>query len=70
MNKEQGRKSKGAPERVHNAGADAPSGADTRTPYRFSAARKMTAVTRLLRGEPLEEKIAMLEGKRPLAQRR
>jgi hypothetical protein len=39
MDKEQGRK---------------PEGADASTPQRFSAARKVAAVTRLLRGEPLE----------------
>jgi len=54
MDKEQGRKPEGAPERAHNAGAGAPSGADASTPQRFSAARKVAAVTRLLRGEPLE----------------
>ena len=31
-----------------------PEGADAGTPQRFSAARKVAAVTRLLRGEPLE----------------
>ncbi len=54
MDKEQGRKPEGAPERAHYAGAGAPSGADASTPQRFSAARKVAAVTRLLRGEPLE----------------
>jgi hypothetical protein len=54
MDKEQGRQPEGAPERAHHAGAGAPSGADAGTPQRFSAARKVAAVTRLLRGEPLE----------------
>ena len=54
MDKEQGRQPEGAPERAHHAGASAPSGADVSTPQRFSAARKVAAVTRLLRGEPLE----------------
>jgi hypothetical protein len=54
MDKEQGRQPEGAPERAHNAGAGAPSGADASTPQRFSAVRKVAAVTRLLRGEPLE----------------
>ncbi|MBK4723062.1 transposase [Azospirillum sp. YIM DDC1] len=54
MNKEQGRKPEGTPERAHHAGAGAPSGANASTPQRFSAARKVAAVTRLLRGEPLE----------------
>ena len=54
MDKEQGRQPEGAPERAHNAGAGAPSGAAASTPQRFSAARKVAAVTRLLRGEPLE----------------
>src|SRR5688572_12321369 len=52
MDKEQGRQPEGAPARAHNAGA--PSGADASTPQRFSAARKVAAVMRLLRGEPLE----------------
>ena len=54
MNEEQERKPEGAPERAHTAGAGAPSGAEARAPQRFSAQRKLTAVTRLLRGEPLE----------------
>ena len=54
MDKEQGRKPEGAPERAQHAGAGAPSGADASTPQRFSSARKVAAVTRLLRGEPLE----------------
>jgi Transposase len=54
MDKEQGRKPEGAPECAHHAGAGAPLGADASTPQRFSAARKVAAVTRLLRGEPLE----------------
>ncbi|SMH62903.1 Transposase [Azospirillum lipoferum] len=54
MDKEQERKPEGAPDLADNAGAGAPSGADASTPQRFSAARKVTAVTRLLRGEPLE----------------
>lgn len=54
MDKEQGRPPEGAPERAQHAGAGAPLGADASTPQRFSAAGKMAAVTRLLRGEPLE----------------
>ena len=54
MDKEQGRKPEWAPERAQHAGAGAPSGADASTPQRFSSARKVAAVTRLLRGEPLE----------------
>src|SRR5512143_2692609 len=54
MDKEQGRQPEGAPERAPHAGAGAPSGADAGTPQRFSAVRKVAAVTRLLRGEPLE----------------
>ena len=54
MDKEQERQPEGAPERAQHAGAGAPSGADASTPQRFSAARKEAAVTRLLRGEPLE----------------
>jgi hypothetical protein len=46
MDKEQGRQPEGAPERAHNAGAGAPSGADASTPQRFSAVRKVAAVTR------------------------
>lgn len=54
MDKEQERQPEGAPERAHHAGAGVPSGADASTPQRFSAARKVAAVTCLLRGEPLE----------------
>src|SRR4028119_255117 len=43
----------GAPARAPNAGAGAPSGA-AGPERRFSARRKLAAVTRLLRGEPLE----------------
>jgi transposase len=43
----------GAPARAPNAGAGAPSGA-VGPERRFSARRKLAAVTRLLRGEPLE----------------
>ena len=43
----------GAPERAPNAGAGAPSGG-AGPERRFSARRKLAAVTRLLRGEPLE----------------
>src|SRR3712207_3283761 len=43
----------GAPARAQNAGADAPSGG-AGPERRFSARRKLAAVTRLLRGEPLE----------------
>jgi Transposase len=55
MDAEQGHEPEGAPERAHHAGAGgAPSGVDAGTPQRFSAARKVAAVTRLLRGEPME----------------
>ena len=43
----------GAPERAPNAGAGAPSGG-AGPERRFSAQRKLAAVMRLLRGEPLE----------------
>src|SRR5215212_3968827 len=43
----------GAPARAQNAGAGAPSGA-AGPERRLSARRKLAAVTRLLRGEPLE----------------
>ena len=43
----------GAPARARNAGAGAPSGG-AGPERRFSAQRKLAAVTRLLRGEPLE----------------
>ena len=43
----------GAPAGVQNAGADAPSGG-AKPERRNSARRKLAAVTRLLRGEPLE----------------
>lgn len=43
----------GAPARAPNAGASAPSGG-VGAERRFSARRKLAAVTRLLRGEPLE----------------
>ena len=43
----------GAPARARNAGADAPSGG-AGPERRFSAPRKLAAVMRLLRGEPLE----------------
>ncbi len=43
----------GAPARTRNAGAGAPSGG-AGPERRFSARRKLAAVTRLLRGEPLE----------------
>lgn len=46
-------KPEGAAARALNAGTGAPSGHD-RPERRFSARRKMAAVTRLLRGEPLE----------------
>ena len=42
-----------APARARNAGAGAPSG-EAGPERRFSARRKLAAVTRLLRGEPLE----------------
>ena len=43
----------GTPARAPNAGASAPSGG-AGPERRFSARRKLAAVTRLLRGEPLE----------------
>ena len=46
-------KPEGAPARAPNAGAGAPSGAAV-PERRFSAQRKLAAVTRLFRGEPLE----------------
>ncbi len=46
-------KPEGAAARALNADASAPSGHD-RPERRFSARRKLAAVTRLLRGEPLE----------------
>jgi transposase-like protein len=45
---------KGVPARASNAGAGAPSGGGAGPERRFSARRKLAAVTRLLRGEPLE----------------
>jgi transposase-like protein len=51
------RKSEGAPARAAAttfAGDGAASGGAAAAPRRFSAARKLEAVTRLLRGEPLE----------------
>jgi hypothetical protein len=54
MDVEQGREPEGVPERAHHAGAGGRSGGDAGTPQRFSAARKVAAVTRLLRGEPME----------------
>jgi hypothetical protein len=54
MDAEQGHEPEGAPERAHHPGAGAPSGVDAGTPQRVSAARKVAAVTRLLRGEPME----------------
>ena len=47
------RRARGAPARAPNAGAGAPSGG-AGPERRFSARRKLAAVTRLLRGEPLE----------------
>ena len=44
----------GAPARAQNAGAGGPSGVTRATERRFSAQRKLAAVARLLRGEPLE----------------
>src|SRR3954464_480217 len=46
-------KPEGAPARAQNAGAGAPSGG-AGPERRFSAQRKLAAVTRLFRGEPLE----------------
>jgi len=48
-------KPEGVPARARDAGAGTPSGGVGAGPERrFSAQRKLTAVTRLLRGEPLE----------------
>ena len=54
MDKTEQREPEGAAERAHDAGAGAPSGGTPGTTHRFSARRKMAAVSRLLRGEPLE----------------
>src|ERR671917_1253955 len=53
MDQSRSDKPEGAPARARNAGAGAPSGG-AGPERRFSAQRKLTAVTRLLRGEPLE----------------
>jgi len=50
----EGRKPDGAPERSAKAGEGAPSGVDANGPKRFSVQRKMSVVSRLLRGEPLD----------------
>jgi transposase len=44
----------GAPQHALNAGGGAPSSGAVGPERRFSAPRKLAAVTRLLRGEPLE----------------
>jgi len=54
MGAEEVREPEGAPERPRDTGAGAPSGVGAAAPQRFSSARKVAAVTRLLRGEPLE----------------
>src|SRR5215213_2945428 len=53
MDEIRGDEPEGAPARARNAGAGAPSGA-AGPERRFSARRKLAAVARLLRGEPLE----------------
>ena len=42
------------PERSTKAGEGAASGVDANAPKRFSVQRKMSVVSRLLRGEPLD----------------
>jgi hypothetical protein len=54
MTVDEGRKPDGAPERSAKAGEGAPSGVDANGPKRFSVQRKMSVVSRLLRGEPLD----------------
>jgi transposase len=55
MDQIRGDEPEGAPARAPNAGAGAPwGGAGPEPERRFSARRKLAAVTRLLRGEPLE----------------
>ena len=46
--------SSASPERAHYAGAGEAEGGPPHPPKRFSAQRKLEAVQRLLRGEPLE----------------
>src|SRR5918912_121457 len=53
MDKPRDDEPEGAPARAQNAGAGAPSGG-AGPERRFSAPRKLAAVMRLLRGEPLE----------------
>ena len=53
MDQSRGDKPEGAPARARNASAGAPSGG-AGPERRFSARRKLAAVTCLLRGEPLE----------------
>lgn len=54
MDKQERQEPEGATERAPDAGAGAPSGGTSGTTRRFSTRRKMAAVSRLLRGEPLE----------------
>ena len=54
MTVDEGRKPDGALERSAKAGGGAPSGVDANGPKRFSVQRKMSVVSRLLRGEPLD----------------
>jgi len=54
MTVDEGRKPDGAPERSAKAGEGAPSGVDANGLKRFSVQRKMSVVSRLLRGEPLD----------------
>ncbi len=54
MTVDEGRKPDGASERSAKAGVGAPSGVDANGPKRFSVQRKMSVVSRLLRGEPLD----------------
>ena len=51
---DEGRKPEGALERSRKAGEGAASGVDANGPKRFSVQRKMSVVSRLLRGEPLD----------------
>jgi len=54
MTVDEGRKPDGAPERSAKAGEGAPSGVDANGRSVFSVQRKMSVVSRLLRGEPLD----------------
>jgi hypothetical protein len=58
MTVDEGRKFEGAAGRSPKAGEGAPSGVDADGPKRFSVQRKIAVVSRLLRGEPLDEALA------------